>query len=176
MNGALSPFIGRIYDSVGPRPLLWPGIVIATGALFGMSRMDEHTSTGQFITLHVIFSVALTLMMSSLMTTALGSLPRDLYGHGSAIINTLQQLAGAAGTALLVLILTRGTRQAGAAGAAPEAAVAAGTGDAFLLAAGLAFLGCIISLFIRPNPRTVTVEQETAPTARADSAKAPVAN
>lgn len=165
MNAILSPFIGRIYDSVGPRPLLWPGTLIATAALYGMSRMDENTSTGLFITLHIVFSIALALMISPLMTTALGSLPKDLYSHGSAILNTLQQLAGAAGTALLVLILTRGTQNAAASGLAEEAAVASGSGNAFAISAILAFVAFFVSVFIRSNPRTVNVAEEVSPKA-----------
>ena len=37
--------------------------------------------------------------IAALMTVALGALPRGLYGHGSAVLSTVQQVAGAAGTA-----------------------------------------------------------------------------
>jgi DHA2 family lincomycin resistance protein-like MFS transporter len=41
-------------------------------------------------------------IISALLTHSLGSLPREMYGHGSAILNTWQQLAGAIGTALFL--------------------------------------------------------------------------
>ena len=39
------------------------------------------------------------------MTNALNPLPPQLYSHGSATLMTLQQVAGAAGTALLIAIM-----------------------------------------------------------------------
>lgn len=165
VNGILSPFIGRIYDAVGPRPLLWPGIVIATGSVFAMSRLDENSTTTQFIIIHVIFSISLAMMISSLMTTALGALPTHLYGHGSAIVNTLQQLAGATGTALLVLVLTLGTDASAAAGAALNVATADGAQNAFVFATVLLAIGLVVSLFVKRNPLTVDVKEKMEPQA-----------
>ncbi|MCT1628337.1 MFS transporter [Corynebacterium sanguinis] len=170
VNGILSPFIGRIYDAVGPRPLLWPGIVIATGSVFAMSRLDENSTTTQFIIIHIIFSISLALMISSLMTTALGALPAHLYGHGSAIVNTLQQLAGATGTALLVLVLTLGTEGSATAGAAVNVAAADGAQHAFVFATVMLAIGLVVSLFVKRNPLTVDVREEVEPQAAEDSA------
>ena len=82
----------------------------------------------------MLFSLGMCLMMTPLMTTALSSLPDTLYSHGSAIMNTLQQLAGAMGTAFLVVFLTRGTVAGAEAGLSPAAATAQGTHWAFLFA------------------------------------------
>lgn len=164
MNAVLSPIVGRIYDAIGPRPLLWPGILIAAGTMFAMSRLDNESSITEFIIIHIVFSISLAMMISSLMTTALGSLPKPLYGHGSAILNTLQQLAGAAGTALLVLALTRGTESAQAEGAAIDVAMASGSHDTFLIATALALVGFVVSLFVKPVPAgEVEVAQSSAP-------------
>jgi len=66
------------------------------------------------------------------MTESLGVLPEHLYSHGSAILSTLQQVAGAMGTALFVSVATLGT--ADAAAGSPDAA---GLRTAFVVA------GCI---------------------------------
>ena len=39
-------------------------------------------------------------------TNGLNQLPRSLYPHGTAVNNTLNQVAGAIGTALMVTIMT----------------------------------------------------------------------
>ena len=99
LNGALSPFVGRFFDRHGPRPLIIPGMTLVVATMFWLSTVTENTAVSLVVTIHVLFSAGLALLFTALMTTALGSLPRGLYGHGSAIMNTLQQLAGGAGTA-----------------------------------------------------------------------------
>lgn len=148
INALMSPFVGRIFDSVGPRPLLIPGLVILTGSLFWMSTLDENSTEMQMIAMHVLFSIGLALIITPLMTTALGSLPSHLYGHGSAALNTLQQLAGATGTALLVVALTHGTNIGVAAGEPVDVATAHGTHTAFLIAGFVGVVALLLSPFV----------------------------
>lgn len=77
---------------------------------------------------------------------AVGPLP--LYDHGSAIMNTLQQLAGAAGTAVLVASMTIGAAAAAGAGATPMAATAAGASEAFIAGGIIGLIGLIFSPFV----------------------------
>lgn len=69
--------------------------------------------------IHLILSTGLACLFTPAFTTALNPLPPALYSHGSAILSTLQQGAGAAGVALLVTIVSLRSRSALAAGAAP---------------------------------------------------------
>nr|WP_055178165.1 MDR family MFS transporter [Corynebacterium lowii] len=159
LNGLLAPFVGRIFDRVGPRPLLLPGVVLLVGTLAWMTTLSEHTSLGTVVTMHVLFSMSLGLVLTPLMTTALGALPAHLYGHGSASLNTLQQLAGAMGTALLIMVLSRTSQSALESGKAVEAATAQGTHNAFLLATVFAVVALVLAFFVR----RVGAEQGTAP-------------
>lgn len=149
INGVLSPFVGRIYDHRGPRPLLLPGIVVLTASLFWMSTLDENSTVGIVIAMHVIFSIGLALLITPLMTTSLGSLPGHLYGHGSAALNTLQQLAGATGTAVLVVAMTHGANVSMEAGNPVAVATADGTHTAFLIGGCLGIIGMCLVPFIR---------------------------
>ncbi|MPV52194.1 DHA2 family efflux MFS transporter permease subunit [Corynebacterium sp. zg331] len=152
LNGLLSPFVGRIFDRVGPRPLLVPGAMMLVGSLVAMSTLTEHSGLLAVMIMHVCFSVSLGLSITPLMTTALGALPATLYGHGSASLNTLQQLAGAMGTALLIMMLGRGTKTALADGATMQAATAHGTHWAFLLGTAFAVVALLLSLLVRRVP------------------------
>lgn len=140
LQAFLSPIVGRLFDSYGPRPLMIPGSLLMVAGLWLMATLGENSAVWMVVGMHVIFSLGMCLMMTPLMTTALSSLPKKLYSHGSAIMNTFQQLAGATGTALLVVFLTRGTLAGAAAGLSPAAATAQGTHWAFLFAgvAGIA--------------------------------------
>lgn len=149
MQGLVSPFIGRFYDKVGPRPLLIPGAILLSLAAWSFTLLTSDSPVWLVVALHVVFSIGMCLMMTPLMTTALGSLPTYLYGHGSAILNTLQQLAGAAGTAIMIAALSFGTLLATTAGSMYSEAVASGTRVAFI-AAGIIALGALVaSLFVK---------------------------
>ena len=147
-SGLLAPFIGRLYDRVGPRPLVIPGALLLLGAVWAMTRLDIASTITEVIAMHIVFSLGLALMMTPLMTTALGSLPKHLYGHGSAILSTLQQLAGAAGTAILIAALSFGTRAAAAGGADLAQATADGAHTAFIVAGIMAILVLLASPFV----------------------------
>ncbi|QCB29237.1 putative multidrug resistance protein EmrY [Corynebacterium endometrii] len=149
MQGLISPFIGRAYDAVGPRPLLIPGVLLMTAAVWCLSLLDENSAVWMVIALHICFAVGVGLLMTPLMTTALSSLPGNLYGHGSAILNTLQQLAGATGTAFLVVFLTRGTATGAANGLDEAAATAQGASWAFMFAGCLALVACILAPMVK---------------------------
>lgn len=153
IEGVLSPFFGRFFDRRGPRPLIVPGLVMVAGSLFWLVMVDEATRLWQVVIIHVIFSVGLAALFTPLMTTALGSLPRHLYGHGSAILNTLAQLAAAAGTAGMITVYGQGSSRAVAAGVQETAAVAAGARSAFLSAAVVALIALVLSVFITRAPQ-----------------------
>jgi DHA2 family lincomycin resistance protein-like MFS transporter len=82
-------------------------------------------------------------------TAALNPLPPYLYSHGSAILGTLQQVAGAAGTALLVAIMATRTAILSQAGLPPIPALNGGIATAFSVAALISIAAVILAFFIR---------------------------
>jgi DHA2 family lincomycin resistance protein-like MFS transporter len=158
MMGVMAPFVGRVFDRVGPRPLVPPGAVIMTAALAMMSRFGVDTAVPVVVATHVALSIGIALMFTPLLTSALGSLPAHLYAHGSAIVSTLQQVAGAAGVALFVTVMTRGATGAAGDGAGAAAATAAGVQDALGWGAAIAAVAVLISLQVR-KPQEAPVER-----------------
>ncbi|PWW42959.1 MDR family MFS transporter [Melaminivora alkalimesophila] len=152
LEGVLSPFVGRIYDRRGPRALVIAGMLAVVGSLFWLSTVDENTSVGMLVAVHVIFSIGLAFLFGPLITTALGSVPKHLYGHGSAIMNTLQQLAGAAGTAVMIAVYSTVSQSAMSRGVAEEPALADGANSAFFACACVAVVALVFSLFITRVP------------------------
>lgn len=152
--GALSPLVGRLFDRVGPRPLVTPGAVALGAALWLMSTLDAGTAPGEVVAVHTLLSVGLAFMITPLFTSALGSLRPQLYGHGSAIINTVQQLAGAAGTALFITILTTTTIARLDEGATTLAATSDGVQGAFMWGGIVSVVAVAASLLVRRPPAT----------------------
>lgn len=150
IQGLVSPLFGRVYDRYGVRPVVIPGAVLLAGGQWLLASMSESTSVSALIAYHVVFCVGMALIMTALMTHSLSSLPRELYSHGSAILNTLQQLAGAFGTALLITGLTIGAGLSASAGASAQTAQADGTHWAFVIGGVIGTAGLVLAFFVRP--------------------------
>ena len=143
--GLMGPLVGRLYDRLGPRPLVIPGAVIVSVVFWGLTLISTETPVGMLIAAHVALSVGLALLFTPLFTSGLGALPPHLYSHGSATVMTIQQVAGAAGAALFIAFLTIGTIATGAAD--PNLA----TPEQLAVGVRLAFLtGAIVSVVLIP--------------------------
>lgn len=150
LSGLLAPFVGAVYDKVGPRVLILPGSAIVATAMFALSTIGVDTAIGAVIGMHLLLSVGTALMITPLMTTALGSVAPLQYPHGSAIVNTLQQVSGAAGIALFITLVSVST---GAAPAASADEMAAGVRSAFLVGAVISVAAVpVAALLRRPVP------------------------
>jgi MFS transporter, DHA2 family, lincomycin resistance protein len=95
-------------------------------------------------------SLGLALLFTPLFTAGLGSLKPELYSHGSAIVGTVQQLSGAAGTALFVTVMSAQAATLG--GASDVAALASGIRLAFLVGAIISLLAIPAAFLVR-KPR-----------------------
>src|SRR5699024_722064 len=158
--GLLAPLVGRLFDRVGPRPLLVPGLSAVGVGIGIMSRVPEQPWL--IVAGHVVMSLGLAFVFTPLMTTAMGSLPRQRYGHGSAIVGTVQQVAGAAGAALLVSIMARVAAGTVGSGGTELEGISDGTSAAFTLSAALGLVTVVIALFVRRSPEE-TPAAEDAP-------------
>ena len=138
--GLLGPFIGRLFDKIGPLPLTVSGSILLVVALFQFSQLDAETPVAWIVALHVGLSLGLALIFTPAFTTGLNPLPPHLYSHGSAIMSTLQQVAGAAGTALLVSIYAVVSASAG---------IVAGMHAAFLTASVIALAAVVLAAMMR---------------------------
>ncbi|WP_278235885.1 MDR family MFS transporter [Isoptericola sp. AK164] len=106
LMGLLGPVVGRLYDRVGPRPLVLPGVSAVGIAMVLFATLTPSSPIWWVMAGHIVLSLGLACVFTPTLTSALGGLPPRLYSHGSATITTLQQLAGAAGTAMFVALLT----------------------------------------------------------------------
>ncbi|CBY59700.1 DHA2 family efflux MFS transporter permease subunit [Listeria monocytogenes] len=154
LNGLMSPFTGRLFDAYGPRALVIPGFIVAVVALFFLTRIEVGTSALTIIVLHSVLMIGISMVMMPAQTNGLNQLPPKLYPDGTAIMNTLQQVSGAIGTAVAITIMSAGQKayMETAQGMGPEQMVAsltAGIQNAFVFGLIMACIGLLCSLFIR---------------------------
>ena len=133
-----------------------------------MTAFGTDTALWVLVAWHMVLSVGLALLFSPLMTSALGSLPPHLYSHGSALLNTLQQVAAAAGTALFITVMTLGIVAGAESGAAELDAQMTGVHNALLVGALISLVTVIGVWFVKNTGQTEgpgALPEETAPAA-----------
>lgn len=149
--GLLAPVVGRLYDRYGPRPLVIPGAALVSAGLWGMTLFGTQTLVGLVVATHILLSVGLGLMFTPLLTGALGSLKPELYSHGSAVVGTVQQVAGAAGTATFVAVMSATSMNLLTDGVSEVSAQAGGVHVAFILGAVISLLVLAATFFVRSS-------------------------
>ncbi|PCC31774.1 MFS transporter [Glutamicibacter sp. BW77] len=149
----VSPIFGRIYDKHGPRPVLIPGAIMLALGQWMYVTVTTETELWMFMICHVIFSIGLALLMTGLMSSAMASVNPRLYGHGSAIFSTGQQLGGAIGTTIFITVMSVLSNKDLAQGSDLAQSLFTGAHAAFIVGALLGTIGVVLSFFIKVEKR-----------------------
>ena len=163
INGLLSPIMGGLLINLGRSGVI-PGLVIVAATMFGFTNLSVNTSIGYIVTLHITLMIGIAMIMMPAQTNGLNQLPPELYPHGTAIMNTLQQVSGAIGTAVGISILSSGARSFMENVADPAnpvnklLAFTNGVQHAFIFAVIMTVIGLVIAFFIK----RVKVEQQVS--------------
>ncbi|HAY44621.1 MAG TPA: MFS transporter [Micrococcaceae bacterium] len=145
----VSPIFGRIYDKHGPRPVLIPGAIMLALGQWMYVTVTTETELWMFMINHIVFSTGLALLMTGLMSSAMASVNPRLYGHGSAIFNTGQQLGGAIGTTIFITVMSILANNELAQGSDLAQSLFTGAHTAFIVGALLGTIGVALSFFIK---------------------------
>lgn len=162
--GLMGPTVGRWFDRFGGRPLVVPGAAGVLVALASFTMVDLDTPVMFVLVGHMLLMVSLAALFTPVFTLGLGALPPQLYSHGSSLLGTMQQVAAAVGTAVVVTVMS--WRAAGLAdgGAGPLNSLVAGMQSGFAFGAVMA-LGVLALAFLLPGraPRPVDGSIEDTP-------------
>ncbi|MEV6240105.1 MDR family MFS transporter [Lentzea sp. NPDC051838] len=153
--GLLGPTVGKLYDRLGSRPLVLPGSIGLVLSLAGFTQVAADMPYWQVLGLHTLLMLSLAATFTPIFTLGMGALPPNMYAHGSSILGTLQQVAAALGTALVVTVMSARSGQLVADGAATAAAQLSGMKLAFVVATVLA-AGTIVAAALLPNRTSET--------------------
>jgi len=105
----MSPITGKLFDKIGGRILAVIGLAIMTVTTYFLSKLTLDTTYTHIIILYSLRMFGMSMVMMPVSTNGLNQLPKQFYPHGTAMNNTLQQVSGAIGTALLVTIMSNRT-------------------------------------------------------------------
>lgn len=109
--GLLGPFAGKLLDTIGLKPLAIFGIAVMTYATWELTKLNMDTPYMTIMGIYVLRSFGMAFIMMPMVTVAINALPGRLASHGNAFLNTMRQLAGSIGTAILVTVMTTQTTQ-----------------------------------------------------------------
>ncbi|HHA6624784.1 TPA: DHA2 family efflux MFS transporter permease subunit [Staphylococcus aureus] len=109
--GLLGPFAGKLLDTIGLKPLAIFGIAVMTYATWELTKLNMDTPYMTIMGIYVLRSFGMVFIMMPMVTAAINALPGRLASHGNAFLNTMRQLAGSIGTAILVTVMTTQTTQ-----------------------------------------------------------------
>src|SRR5690625_4344493 len=111
--GIMSPITGRLFDKYGAKILSMIGLSILIASTFQLSHLTMENSYFYLMAIYTIRMFGMSLVMMPVMTNGLNQLPMKANAHGTAMNNTLQQVSGALGTAVLLTIMTARSTKAG---------------------------------------------------------------
>ncbi|MNB84455.1 putative transport protein HsrA [compost metagenome] len=152
-SGGLMPLSGRIFDRFGIRIPAFSGLLIIALALMLLSGLGDGDSPSLILAVIALLGSGMGLSMMSLNTYILQSAPPDLISRVTPLTSASAQVVISFAIAGLGAFLNMRSIANNAAGnLSPAAESAAAYGDTFLLAAGIAAVGALISLGLRKEP------------------------
>ena len=166
--GAMSPITGRLFDRFGAKVLAIPGLLIVVLTTYMFSQLSLDSSFLNIMLIYTLRMLGISMVMMPVMTNGLNTLPMKSYPHGTAINNTLQQVAGAVGSAFLISIMNARTESAAkdlaASGTALEdiknLSMLDGINFSFFVSTFIALVALILAFFIKKPTRPVSEEEK----------------
>ncbi|MDX6424488.1 MAG: hypothetical protein QOI67_1959 [Gaiellaceae bacterium] len=136
----VAPIAGKLSDRIGSRWLMTAGMTLIGAQLLYYSTLGVHANFWDLLPALLVGGVGMSLTMTPSAAAIIGSVPTDKSGVGSAVMNTMRQIGGSIGVALIGAIIAAkvGDRRS------PEAFVD-GFSTALVVASGFAFVGAVVA-------------------------------
>ena len=106
VSAVMSPISGTLFDKFGARKLAIPGLILTIIGSIPLTMLGENTPLVYITVAYCIRLIGLSLVNMPINTWGLNSLENSIMSHGTAIGNTLRNVAGSLGTALLITIMS----------------------------------------------------------------------
>ncbi|BBU40975.1 MFS transporter [Aeribacillus pallidus] len=173
--GIMSPITGRLFDKFGARALAIIGLSITIFTTYEFSHLAMDTSYSFLMLMYSLRMFGMSMVMMPVMANGINQLPQTMNPHATAMNNTLQQVSGAAGSALLVTLMqnkteTEAERLAQAAAGDPakmadimNEAMLNGINFSFKISLLIALIALVLTFFIkRAKPEGETYLKQSA--------------
>jgi EmrB/QacA subfamily drug resistance transporter len=141
----VAPLAGRFSDTIGPRWLMGAGLVLLSGSLLSFSTLGVDSTFWDIVPGLILGGFGMSLAMTPTTAAAMGSVPVDKAGVGSAVLNSMRQVGGSLGIALMGAIVASSVSVLPGSPEYPDQFVE-GYHNALHVAAGIAILGAVVAV------------------------------
>jgi MFS family permease len=162
----IAPRAGKLSDRLGSRGLVGTGMTLLAIMLFYYSRLGEHASFYDLLPGLIIGGTGMALTMTPTTAAAMSSVPVDKAGVGSAVLNSMRQVGGSLGIAVMGAVVASRAAATTAPAEIQRLAFLHGFHDALRIAAVLALAGAVVATtMIRKSVHHHAPAEASAPTA-----------
>jgi EmrB/QacA subfamily drug resistance transporter len=106
VSGLMMPVVGRLFDRIGPRPLVIVGLLLMAFITFLYHNLNLATATVTVMLWTTLRGFVMPLAMMPAQTAAMADIPTELIGRASAITNIVSRISSSLGIAVLTSLLT----------------------------------------------------------------------
>lgn len=104
-SGITTPLAGRLYDKIGPRPLIVTGFTILLINTWQLSKLEALTPISWILFLVALRGMALGMVVQTTFATSLAAVPRDRLPRGTSLVNSTRFVVQSIGVAILATVL-----------------------------------------------------------------------
>jgi EmrB/QacA subfamily drug resistance transporter len=101
----LAPIAGRMTDRLGPRWLIGAGMTLVAGSLIIFAQLDQHSNFWDIFPGLLVGGAGMAMSMAPTTATAMQAVSIDKAGVGSAVLNSMRQVGGSLGIAVMGAIV-----------------------------------------------------------------------
>jgi EmrB/QacA subfamily drug resistance transporter len=144
----VAPLAGLLFDKVGARPLVVPGLAMQAAGFAWIVYLASHSAGYlSYVAPFIIAGAGISMALPSLPAAALNAAPPAALGKVAGVMNTMQQFGAVFGIAIVTAVFNANGSLASA------NAVTSGFKPALVASVGLSGCGAMIALGIRLRRR-----------------------
>ncbi|WP_302797464.1 MDR family MFS transporter [Adlercreutzia equolifaciens] len=157
---------GRLFDRFGVRKVAVPGVLVAVLGASGLARLGIDANFITVVLTYTTLVIGLQFTMTPLNTWGVNSLDNRVIQHAQGLSNTMNQVAGSFGTAVLVSVSALAPLVAPDAPAAEQAYL--GEHMAYCTTFGLMCVAALVIIFLVRNRPAAAGVMAATPTERGE--------
>lgn len=154
----VAPQAGRLSDKVGARWIVGTGLTLLAVSLLLFSRLGLASTFSDILPALLLGGVGMAMSMAPTTAAAMASVPVAKAGVGSAVLNSMRQVGGSVGIAIMGAIVAHVLTSSLAAGKPRPVAFVDGFQSALKVAALIAVAGAVVAVALIRRPQLVAAQ------------------
>jgi EmrB/QacA subfamily drug resistance transporter len=102
----VAPAAGKVSDRIGPRWMMGAGMTLLACSLLLFATLDQSSTFWQILPGLLVGGFGMAITMAPTTAAAMSSVPINKAGVGSAVINSMRQIGGSLGIAIMGTLVT----------------------------------------------------------------------